>query len=73
MTLSEELAELVDRVFGDVTPDYNEMYFNSDEYRDYLKRHGNRNDDDTRCLFSVGFIDRMRSELDRIFDAYIIK
>ncbi len=72
-SVREDLAVLVDRAFGEVDTDYNQMYLNSDEYREYLKKHGNSDNDDTRCLFSVGFIDQMRSELDRIFDAYIIK
>ena len=72
-SMRDELMMLVDRGFGNSDAEFNEMYFNSDEYHDYLKKNDRKDNTDTRCLFSAGFIDQMRSELDRIFDAYIIK
>lgn len=72
-SMRDELMMLVDRGFGNSDAEFNEMYFNSDEYRDYLKKNDRKDNADSRCLYSAGFIDQMRSELDRIFDAYIIK
>ncbi len=65
-----ELEDLVEDCFGPFDIENNEMYFNSPDYLDYIKKNDWYDDCETRYKYSATFRTDMSSRLDRIMADY---
>lgn len=68
--IRDRLISMVDKIFGPWNIDDGEMYFNSEEYMDYLKTNGIKDDETARYFYSGIFVDELYEELDDIFARY---
>lgn len=67
----DQLIDFIFKAFGDGCSDTGMMYFESQEYKDYLEKNGFENSDDTRDLYSVLYIKKLYERLDAIFADYL--
>jgi len=64
------LLGMVNQIFGPWNIDNGMMYFESEEYTEYLQKNNFTDCDDIRYLYSKLFVAKLYEELDDIFARY---
>ena len=65
-----KLVDLVECCFGPFDIEYNEMYFNSPEYKEYLKKNDWHDNCEARYKYSATFRNDMTNRLNEILSEY---